>query len=145
LVILCTDHGHYLGEKDIWGKPAAPLYETMSHIPLLISAPGTAPGTNDALTTSVDLFATLADLFGVSSKIRQRTHGHSLLPLLDGEASAVRDWLLAGVWGREVHYIDRTTKYARTGRQKCTAVHVVKPLVDDAHPRAGARARAAAA
>jgi arylsulfatase A-like enzyme len=113
LVILCTDHGHYLGEKDIWGKPAAPLYETMSHIPLLISAPGTAPGTNDALTTSVDLFATLADLFGVSSKIRQRTHGHSLLPLLDGEASAVRDWLLAGVWGREVHYIDRTTKYAR--------------------------------
>ena len=20
-VFLCTDHGHYLGEKDIWGKP----------------------------------------------------------------------------------------------------------------------------
>ena len=20
-LIVCTDHGHYLGEKDIWGKP----------------------------------------------------------------------------------------------------------------------------
>ncbi len=27
-VIVCTDHGHYLGEKDIWGKPNVPIYET---------------------------------------------------------------------------------------------------------------------
>jgi arylsulfatase A-like enzyme len=113
LVVLCTDHGHYLGEKDIWGKPAAPLYETMSRIPLLIAAPGLAAGVNDALTTSVDIFATLAELFGVSNKIRQRTHGHSLLPLLDGKTDNVRDFVLAGVWGREVHYIDKNNKYAR--------------------------------
>ena len=25
-VIVCTDHGHYLGEKDIWGKPGVPVY-----------------------------------------------------------------------------------------------------------------------
>jgi arylsulfatase A-like enzyme len=118
LVIACTDHGHYLGEKDIWGKPAVPLYESMSHIPLLIAAPRVAAGTNDALTTSVDLFATLADLFGVSDKVRQRTHGRSLLPLLDGETRSVREWLLAGVWGREVHYIDAKTKYARAPAAK---------------------------
>ncbi|HEY1710372.1 MAG TPA: sulfatase [Rhizomicrobium sp.] len=111
LVILCTDHGHYLGEKDIWGKPGVPLYETMSHIPLLIAAPGVAPGTNDALTTSVDIHATLSALFGVET--RQRTHGRSLLPLIDGSQTRVRDWLLAGVWGREVHYIDEKIKYAR--------------------------------
>ena len=113
LVILCTDHGHYLGEKDIWGKPAVPLYEAMSHIPLLVAAPNVPPGENDALTTSVDIFATLADLYGISEKIRQRTHGRSLLPLLDGTRRSVRDWILAGVWGREVHYIDREIKYAR--------------------------------
>jgi arylsulfatase A-like enzyme len=111
LVILCTDHGHYLGEKDIWGKPGVPLYETMSHIPLMIAAPGLAAGTHDALTTSVDIYATLADLFGIAP--RQRTHGKSLLPLLDGSEKSVRDWLLAGVWGREVHLIDKQTKYAR--------------------------------
>ena len=111
MVILCTDHGHYLGEKDIWGKPAAPLYDTIARIPLAIAAPGVAPGACDALTTSADLFATLADLFGVT--VRQRTHGRSLLPLLSGETASVRDWLLAGVWGREVHYIDKRIKYAR--------------------------------
>ena len=111
LVILCTDHGHYLGEKDIWGKPGVPVYEPLGHIPLLISAPGVAAGTCEALTTSVDLFATLTDLFGVSGDVRQRTHGVSLLPLLAGETSDVREWLLTGVWGREVQLIDKQRKY----------------------------------
>jgi hypothetical protein len=37
----------------------------------------------------------------------------SLLPVIRGEASSVRDHALAGVWGREVHVIDAETKYAR--------------------------------
>jgi hypothetical protein len=111
LVIVCTDHGHYLGEKDIWGKPGVPVYQPLGHIPLMIQAPGVAPGVCDALTTSVDIFATLADLFGVT--VRQRTHGASLLPLLNNEAKSVRDWLLTGVWGREVHIVTGAHKYAR--------------------------------
>jgi len=112
LVILTTDHGHYLGEKDIWGKPGAPLYETIAHIPLLIAGPGLAPGDRDALTTSVDLFATLEEVFALPPA-RQATHGVSLLPLLRDEAEAVRDFVLAGVWGREVHLIERDLKYVR--------------------------------
>jgi len=110
-VIVCTDHGHYLGEKDIWGKPPVPIYEPLGHIPLLIAWPGAAPGASSALTTSVDLFATLVDLFGVAP--RHRTHGRSLVPLLTGQSSAIREHLLSGVWGREVHLIDGGTKYAR--------------------------------
>ena len=110
-VILCTDHGHYLGEKDLWGKPGVPVYEPLGHIPLLIALPGVAPRRVDALTTSVDLFATLADLFGV--EVRQRTHGRSLLPLVRGEAKRVRDWLLCGVFGRQVQLVDERHKYAR--------------------------------
>lgn len=113
MVIVTTDHGHYLGERDIWGKPAVPLYQAMAHIPLLIAAPGVAPGECDTLSTSADIFATLADCFGVTDDIRQRTHGRSLLPVLSGERASVRDWILAGVWGREVHYIDGKRKYAR--------------------------------
>jgi len=111
LVVVCTDHGHYLGEKDIWGKPGVPVYNTLGHIPLMIRHPGIAPGACSALTTSVDLFATLADLFGV--QVRQRTHGRSLLPLLRGECDSIRDHLLTGVWGREVHLVTREWKYAR--------------------------------
>ena len=109
LFALCTDHGHYLGEKDIWGKPGAPLYETIAHIPLLIAAPGLEAGACDALTTSVDLYATLADVFGLGPA-RHVTHGVSLTPLLTGEARKVRDHALAGVWGREVHLIERNLK-----------------------------------
>jgi arylsulfatase A-like enzyme len=113
LVILCTDHGHYLGEKDIWGKPAVPIYEPLGHIPLMVSGAGLEPGTSDALTTSVDIFATIADLFGVTDSVRQRTHGRSLMPVLRGETKSARDWLLTGVWGREVVLIDGQRKYVR--------------------------------
>src|SRR5512143_3543007 len=83
-VIVCTDHGHYLGEEDIWGKPAVPAYEPLGHSPLLIAWPGAAPRAVDALTTSLDLPATLCELFGVA--LAHRTHGRSLLPLIRGEA-----------------------------------------------------------
>ncbi len=110
-VILCTDHGHYLGEKDIWGKPRSPIFEPLGHIPLFISWPGVEAGTSDALTTSVDLHATLLDLFGV--EVEHRTHGRSLLPLLRGETDSTRDYALCGIWGREVHLIFDEFKYAR--------------------------------
>jgi hypothetical protein len=35
------------------------------------------------------------------------------MPVLEGESSSPRDHLLAGVWGREVHFIDAEIKYAR--------------------------------
>jgi arylsulfatase A-like enzyme len=110
-VIVCTDHGHYLGEKDIWGKPAVPIYEPLGHTPLFIAWPGVEPRDVEALTTNVDLHATLLQLFGVGA--RHRTHGRSLVPLVRGEASSVREHALAGVWGREVHLIDGRLKYAR--------------------------------
>lgn len=110
-VVLCTDHGLYLGERGTWGKPPMAVYPEMGHIPLMIAWPGAAPATCDALTTTVDLHATLCDLFSVAPE--HRTHGHSLVPLLDGTASSVREWALCGVWGREVHVFDATRTFAK--------------------------------
>ncbi len=110
-VIITTDHGHYLGEKDAWGKPPFPVYETMGHIPLFVRWPGVEPKTVDALTTSVDLAATIVDAFGAS--YRHKTHGKSLVPLITGRQPSVRDWALCGVWGREVQLIYDGTKYTR--------------------------------
>jgi arylsulfatase A-like enzyme len=111
-VIVCTDHGHYLGEKDIWGKPGVIQYETLGHTPLLVRWPGVAGGgTCDALTTNVDIHATIADVFGVQP--RGVTHGNSLAPLLRGEAAAVREWALGGVYGNWVQVTDGRHKYAR--------------------------------
>jgi hypothetical protein len=51
------------------------------------------------------------DIFAVQAA--QQTHGRSLLPLIRGTAATIRDHVLSGVWGREVHLIDDTFKYAR--------------------------------
>jgi arylsulfatase A-like enzyme len=109
--IVMTDHGHYLGEKDIWGKPAVPIYQPLGHIPLMVSWPGVEAGSCDALTNNVDLFATIADAFGVTPM--HRTHGRSLVPLIDRSATSVREYAVAGIWGREIHLLDGTAKYIR--------------------------------
>jgi len=115
VVIVCTDHGHYLGEKDIFGKPRVPQYETLGHTPLFIAWPGQREAGRasftEALTTNVDIYATLAELFDVTP--RHATHGVSLGPLCRGEAKSVREWTLGGVWGQWVQLNDGARKYAR--------------------------------
>jgi arylsulfatase A-like enzyme len=110
-IVLCTDHGHYLGERDIFGKPGVPHYEPLGHTPLAIHLPGTSAGTVSALTTNVDINATIYDLFGLEPPAPH--HGRSLLPLIDGRSTSIREWALSGVWGRWVHLVDDRFKYAR--------------------------------
>lgn len=115
-VIVCTDHGHSLGDvregKDVWGKPLLPTYEPLGHIPLLVHWPGIEGGRScAALTTTVDLHATIAEAFGL--EVEHRTHGTSLVPLLRGQADSVRDWALGGYFGGWVQINDGRHKYAR--------------------------------
>jgi arylsulfatase A-like enzyme len=110
-IILCTDHGHYLGEHDVFGKPAAPIYSELGRIPLLARWPGEQPRDIDALTTSVDLHATIVDLF--DAEISHTTHGRSLLPLISGTATSVRELALFGYWGRHVGVTDGRYRYLR--------------------------------
>ena len=115
-VILCTDHGHYLGDtdvygRDVWGKPGLPVYKPLGHIPMLVSWPGVVPTTNDALTTSTDIHATIAEVFG--APVKHTAHGKSLVPVLANEQTQVRDWLLTGVWGREVQIVTNEWRYTR--------------------------------
>jgi hypothetical protein len=111
-VIVMTDHGHYLGERGgIWGKPGVPIYSEMGHIPLMIAWPGRSGGVCNDLTTTVDVHATLCDVFGVAPE--HRTHGHSLVGALEGTGHSSRQHLLTGIWGREVVYVDNDRKFVR--------------------------------
>lgn len=112
LFILCTDHGHYLGEKDIFGKPKAIQYETLGHTPLMVACPGRPATQIDALTTNVDIHATLVDIFG--AKPDHITHGKSLMPLLGGETDKIRDYAIGGIFGNWVQIQDGRHKYARS-------------------------------
>lgn len=110
-VIVCTDHGLYLGERDVWGKPGYPIHNALGHIPMMIRWPGASPGRIDALTTTVDVHATLCDIFGIT--VDHRTHGVSLVPLITRTATKVREWALSGYWGREVQLITESHTYTR--------------------------------
>ena len=141
--VLCTDHGHYLGERGMWGKPPVPgAPRARAHPAAGRAGRASAPRTCDALTTTVDLHATLCDVFGVTPE--HRTHGHSLAPLLDGHGDdGARVGAAAGVWGREVHVADATRTYARAPVDgEPAAVDVVEPVVDDAGARVPRRSAA---
>ena len=114
-VIVCTDHGHYLGEKDIWGKPGVMQYEPLGHIPLLVHWPGVAGGTScGALTTNVDINATLADVFGVrdGAGAGRTVRRWRRCCVAIGRAQ-VREWAIGGVYGNWVQVTDGHRKYAR--------------------------------
>ena len=111
-LFLLTDHGHYLGERDgTFGKPLSPVYDLLGGIPVLVSWPGVPAGVRDALTTGVDVHATLTDLFDL--EIGHRTHGVSLRRVIEGAADTARDHLLQGYFGREVNVTDADGKYIR--------------------------------
>ena len=116
VVILTSDHGHYLGDRDVygrdvWGKPGVPVYKPLGHIPLMVAWPGKPATTSNVLTTSTDIHATIADVF--DAPISHVAHGSSLVPVMTGEATHVRDWLLTGVWGREVQLVTDNWRYTR--------------------------------
>lgn len=92
IVVLWSDHGFHLGDHGIWTKHTN--YEQATRIPLIIAAPGvtTAGTVTGQLSSSVDLFPTLAELAGLPAPIGpQRIDGISLVPVLKNPAVRVRD------------------------------------------------------
>jgi len=114
MVIVSSDHGHYLGEHGWVGKPTtAPLYDVLAHTPLLIWHPE-SPRMGDrvpALTSAVDLYATILDAMDVSDTERNDRHSRSLMPLLDGRTDEHREWALYGYWGSSVNVTDGQHTY----------------------------------
>lgn len=110
-IIVCTDHGVYLGERDVWGKPGYPVHDPLGHIPLMIRWPSLPSRRISTLTTTVDIHATVCDIFGIS--VAHRIHGKSLLPLIAGRTDSIRDWSLSGYWGREIQLVTSSHTYTR--------------------------------
>ena len=65
IVVLWSDHGWHLGEKQHWHKTT--LWEEATRVPLVISVPGLEPGVCDRPVSLLDLFPTLIELAGLKS------------------------------------------------------------------------------
>lgn len=117
VIILMTDHGHYLGEHGLYGKPPSPCYQSFAHLPLLIHLPKdvNAGKRISALTSNIDIYATILDAFGLHPI--GFTHSRSILPLARGEANKIRDFVLYGYFGEYIHYSDGVYTYLRAPNQ----------------------------
>ncbi len=80
IVVLWSDHGYHLGEKQHWHKFV--LWERSTHVPLIIRVPGmTMPRSQCARPVSlIDLYPTLINLGGLPDK--PDLDGRSIVPLL---------------------------------------------------------------
>ena len=109
IVVLWSDHGWHLGEKEHWQKFTG--WRVCARVPLMIRVPEGAPGLPEGTTAGglcdrpvslVDLFGTLTDLSGLPA--REDIESRSLVPLLrDLDA----DWPHAAVT-----HLDRPENYA---------------------------------
>jgi hypothetical protein len=116
-VIVTADHGHYLGEHGWMGKPNAPLYNVLAHVPLMIWRPGSPQNGQriSALTAAIDMYATILE--ALDANVPASSHSRSLIPLLDGSAARHRDWALYGYWGSTVNITDGTYTYLHPCRE----------------------------
>jgi arylsulfatase A-like enzyme len=90
IIIFTGDNGLSLGEHGLFGKQN--LYEFGGmHVPLVIAGPGIPHGRSDALVYLMDLFPTFCEFGG--AKIPAGVEATSLLPVIQGKSSKVRDVL----------------------------------------------------
>jgi arylsulfatase A-like enzyme len=110
LLIVCTDHGLLLGEKDWWGKSVQPWYNELVHLPLFVWDPraGVAGERREALVQTIDLAPTLLEFFGVE---RPADMQGSPLPVASDEP--VREAGLFGIHGGHVNVTDGRYVYMR--------------------------------
>ncbi|MCV9888957.1 sulfatase-like hydrolase/transferase [Metabacillus halosaccharovorans] len=131
VVVVTTDHGFFLGEHGLVGKPdLVPLYSDMSHIPLMIYHPEGKPNSRSSeLVQLIDIFPTIIDSLnidlprnvnsqkpiagsghkkaweGISERSLQ-LHGKSLLPILKGKSISTRQAVFSGKFGDMIRVSD---------------------------------------
>ncbi len=91
IVVFTSDHGDMMGDHGLMLKLIM-HFQGCLRVPLIVTAPGRAPGRTDSLAASIDLPHTILELCGVAEY--QGMQGTSLVPLLDDPTASVRDAVL---------------------------------------------------
>ncbi len=121
LIIFLSDHGNHHGEHDLVRKVRDWPQEEMSHIPLIIRHPeGIGKDKRiQSFVDTTDIMPTILDFLGIKlpppRSSHEMLHGHSLLPLLTGEADKVREYAYMGWFNRSWAIRDGDWKYIMYG------------------------------
>lgn len=105
IIVLWSDHGFHLGEKDHIEKFA--LWERTTHIPFIVIAPGlTKPGMRiEKPVDMTTIYPTLAELCGL--KIPEHADGFSLVPLLQNRSVEIPPALMTYMEGNHAVRTER--------------------------------------
>lgn len=83
VVVVVADHGEGLGDHDWWTHGL--LYQEQIRVPMLVKAPGVAPGRRIAeLARTVDLLPTVLSAAGLAASAPAELDGVDLMPALRG-------------------------------------------------------------
>ena len=108
LIIYAADHGSSVGSFRMWDKGFG-MYDFLFNVPMIVSHPSLEPRTSEAFVSLLDLAPTFLDTAGCP--LREELDGHSLRPILTGEASAVRDdHIIAEAYGHQIPFWQRMVR-----------------------------------
>ena len=87
MLIVNTDHGFMLGEKEWMGKNIQPMYEELIHTPFFIYDPRNPiqGERRQQLAQTVDIVPTLAEFFQIAPP--EFMDGHSLTPIIQHDTA----------------------------------------------------------
>ena len=134
IIVFTSDHGLAVGRHGLFGKQN--LYDHSMRPPLIFAGAGISKGKSDALCYLYDIYPTLCDLAGV--RIPETVEGRSLLPIMRGKETKVRDAILLAY--RDVQRAARTEdwkliRYPQVNKSQLFDVKVdpdeLRDLADD--------------
>lgn len=112
MLIVNTDHGFMLGEKDWWAKSVMPCYNELANTPFFLWDPraGIRGERRQALCQTIDIPATLLEYFRVERPAEML--GKPLAPVLAAD-TPIRDYGIFGFHGSFVNITDGEYIYMR--------------------------------
>lgn len=140
-IIVTTDHGYFLGERDYLGKNYMHLYNELAHLPLMVKFAGGARAGERAgqLTQAIDLMPTILEAHGLN--VPDTVLGTSLMPLASNAAARTREYGMFGVHAMTVNVTDGHYTYFRapvSSNQPCyeyaAIPHTIRAKLGTDHP-----------
>lgn len=110
IVVLASDHGFHLGEKERWAKRS--LWRESTRVPLIVTAPGHVRARDtDQPVGLIDIYPTLVDLCGLPPN--PKLEGHSLRPLLRDPAAEWNHVAITTFYTNNHSVVTRGWRYIR--------------------------------
>ncbi len=102
MVIIMSDHGESLGERDVY-RHASQLYNEQTRVPMIVYVPNLPPRRVREVVSTIDLGATILDVNGI--EYPNSYVGVGLLPLMRGESLAHPPIYAEQTFEEKSHYV----------------------------------------